>query len=181
MTFDVASIKPSNPSGRRSEYFALPGGGFSARNLTLKVLIERAYDLQDFQISGGPAWINSERYDIQAKALRTARDEALPNDLSKLTPEQGKIFQDQFSARVRTMLTDRFGLKFRVETKEGPIYALVAAKGGAKIREAQGAARTLRLGKNQLDARSMPVEALARILPQRLGRPVLGEAGLKSE
>jgi uncharacterized protein (TIGR03435 family) len=181
LVFDVAAIKPSDPANQRSEYFATPGGGFSGRNLTLKVLIERAYDLQDFQVSGGGGWINSERYDIRAKALRNAQDESLPDDLTKMTPEQGKRFQDQFSARVRALLADRFGLKFRVETKDGPIYALVVAKRGAKIHEAQGVGRNLRLGKSELDAKSMPIAALARILSQRLGRPVLDETGLKRE
>ncbi len=176
--FEVASIKPSDPSGQGSALLITPGGGLNGRNLTLKTLIQRAYGLLDFQISDGPAWINSERYDIQAKALRNARDESVPNDLSKLTPEQGKIFQDQFLERLRTLLTDRFQVKFRRETKDLPVYALVVAKGGPKIHEATGGKSDLQLRKNQLDAKGMPIANLTRILSQRLGRSVLDATSL---
>jgi bla regulator protein blaR1 len=178
LVFEVASIKPSDPSGQGSALLITPGGGLNGRNLTLRTLIQRAYGLLDFQISDGPAWINSERYDIQAKALRNARDESVPNDLSKLTPEQGKIFQDQFLERLRTLLTDRFQVKFRRETKDLPVYALVVAKGGPKIHEATGGKSDLQLRKSQLDAKGVPIANLTRILSQRLGRSVLDATGL---
>lgn len=178
LVFEVASIKPSHPSSQGSALLITPGGGLDGRNLTLKTLIQRAYGLLDSQISGGPAWLNSERYDIQAKALRNARDESVPDDLSKLTPEQGKIFQGQFLERLRTLLTDRFQLKLRRETMELPVYALVVAKGGPKIRAAAGDKSGLQLRKNELDAKGMPIANLTRILSQRLGRSVLDETGL---
>lgn len=178
LVFEVASIKPSDPAGQGSALLVTPGGGLNGRNLALKTLIQRAYGLLDFQVSGGPAWIHSEHYDIQAKALRNTRDESVPNDLIKLTPDQGKIFQDQFLERLRTLLADRFQLKFHRETKELPVYALAVAKGGPKIRETTGDKSGLQLRRNQLDAKGMPIANLTRILSQRLGRPVMDETGL---
>jgi|SRR5579863_2033945 len=178
LTFEVASIKPTDPSNQHREYFVTPGGGFSGRGLTLKILIARTYNLLDSQILGGADWINSERYDIQAKALRNAGDESVPNDLSKLTPEQAKILQDQFLERARALLADRFQLKFHREAKDLPVYKLVVAKGGPKIRQGTDTPR-VQLRRNQIDAKAQPLASLVGILTQRLGRPVLDETGLK--
>ena len=66
LTFEVASIKPSAPDGRGSMIRMMPGGGLTVTNATLRMLLTLAYDVRDFQISGGPGWIGSERYDINA-------------------------------------------------------------------------------------------------------------------
>ena len=66
--FEVASIKPSDPRVQGVTIRNAPGGGVNITGATLKLLIEQAYDVRDFQILGGPGWINSDRYDIAAKA-----------------------------------------------------------------------------------------------------------------
>src|SRR5437867_589135 len=66
--FEVASIKPNNSGDGRVMLQQQPGGRFTATNVPLRLLIRNAYQLQDFQIVGGPSWISSERYDIVAKA-----------------------------------------------------------------------------------------------------------------
>ena len=66
--FEVASIKPNNSGDGRVMIGGQPGGRFTASNVPLKLLIRQAYQLQDFQIIGGPSWIASDRYDIVAKA-----------------------------------------------------------------------------------------------------------------
>src|ERR1700736_6493249 len=67
--FEVASVKrnSSTPSGRMS-FQVSAGGRLTAENMPLRLLIQRAYDVRPFQISGGPSWIDTERYDIVAKA-----------------------------------------------------------------------------------------------------------------
>jgi uncharacterized protein (TIGR03435 family) len=65
-TFEVASIRPSDPAASGMQ-IGPPGGVFTAKNVTVKVLIEQSYDVRDFQISGGPGWVDTERYDIVAK------------------------------------------------------------------------------------------------------------------
>ena len=67
LTFEVASIKPA-PDARGTMIRIMPGGGLTVTNATLKLLLTLAYDVRDFQISGGPGWVGSERYDINAKA-----------------------------------------------------------------------------------------------------------------
>jgi uncharacterized protein (TIGR03435 family) len=65
--FGVASIKPSSPdSGTETRRY--PGGRFTASDVTLKTLIQRAWDVKSFQVTGGLAWVNSQRYDVNAKA-----------------------------------------------------------------------------------------------------------------
>ena len=113
--FAVASIKPAAPD---SEHFMfgirpMPGGRISATNVTLKMLIARAYDLQGFQLSGGPGWADTQRYNIEAK----------PD-----TP-----VENQWKEMLQNLLADRFQLVFHRETKELPIYALLPARKDGKL------------------------------------------------
>jgi hypothetical protein len=64
--FDVASIKPSPPTGHLG-YLTYPGGRVNFGHCTLEMLIEFAFDLQKFQIAGGPGWIHTDRYEIDAR------------------------------------------------------------------------------------------------------------------
>src|SRR5262245_37610112 len=67
-SFEVAAIKPNN-SGDRSMMFRNNGGGrMTIVNATAKMLVQFAYRVRDFQVSGGPGWINSDHFDIEAKA-----------------------------------------------------------------------------------------------------------------
>src|SRR4029077_13161882 len=72
-TFEVASVKPNN-SGDGRVFFQNQPGRFTATNVTLRLLIRNAYQLQDFQISGGPSWIGSDHFDIVAKIEGAAQD-----------------------------------------------------------------------------------------------------------
>ncbi len=68
LTFEVASVKPGDPNARGWGGGPTPGGGMKIRNMPLKLIIRMAYRMQDFQVSGGPSWIESQRFDIVAKA-----------------------------------------------------------------------------------------------------------------
>lgn len=104
-----------------------PGGRFVADGVTLKFLLEEAYSVKESQISGAPPWIDSERYDIEAKA-----EEAEGAAIDKLPPEQRL---SKLKQMIRSLLTDRFKLTLGHETKELPVYALVVAKNGPKFHE----------------------------------------------
>ena len=130
--FEVASIKRNTSGERRIGLDYLPGGRYRATNLPLFVIIADAYNLPRFNIpgerlSGGPEWLRSEQYDIEA------------------TPEKGAIptgstvrERDQIVRRMlRKLLADRFQLKIRSETKELPVYAITVAKGGPKLEKAK--------------------------------------------
>lgn len=107
--FEVASVKPNVSGALRVSIQALPGGRFTAINAPLRALIRNAYQLQDFELSGGPTWLDSDRFDIAAKADGEA------------TPEQIRLM-------LRTLLSERFDLQLHRETRELPIYALVLAR-----------------------------------------------------
>jgi uncharacterized protein (TIGR03435 family) len=113
--FAVASIKPASPG---SEHFMfgirpMPGGRVSATNVTLKMLIARAYGVQGFQLSGGPGWIDTLRYNIEAKP-------------------DGPV-ENEWREMLQNLLADRFQLTFHRETKDLPIYALLLARKDGKL------------------------------------------------
>jgi uncharacterized protein (TIGR03435 family) len=118
LSFEAASVKPANQG--RDGLGPLRGGpgtsspGQLAGEASLKTLLMRAYELKDYQI-GGPAWMESERYEIAAKIPEgaTRREVAL---------------------MLRSLLTQRFRLAVHRETRELAMYALEAAKSGPKLR-----------------------------------------------
>lgn len=123
--FEVASIK-QDKSGRGGGNWDLSGPYISATNVPLKNLIERAYGMEDFQTSGGPAWISSERFDVEAKL-----DDSMVARFEKLSRDQ-KI--DQVRPMLQKLLADRFKLKVTRGTKELPIFALVLTKDDSKLK-----------------------------------------------
>ncbi len=125
--FEVASIKPTK-AGTQGFFIRMqPGGRFVATGLTTKFLIEQAYDIKDSQLAGGPAWLDSEHYDIDAKP-----DEETGAAFDKLPPDQRR---PRLNMMLKALLADRFKLSVTHETKELSVYALVIAKGGPKFHE----------------------------------------------
>jgi uncharacterized protein (TIGR03435 family) len=113
--FEVASIKPAAPDERRMFIGPGPGGGISVTNMTLKQMIQNAWHIMPVQISGGPAWIDSVRYNVVAKPEKPAPEESM------------RMLQE--------LLKDRFHLVIHSETKEMPVYALVLARKDGKLGE----------------------------------------------
>jgi uncharacterized protein (TIGR03435 family) len=114
--FDVASIKPSvRQVGRDfNNRITISPVAFSGRNVTLKRMVVEAYRLQPHQVLGGPNWLDAAEYDVDAKA-------------------DGPVSREQLQLMLQTLLTDRFRLSLRSETKELRVYELVTDKGGPKI------------------------------------------------
>jgi uncharacterized protein (TIGR03435 family) len=112
--FQAASIKPNTAANPRGMIVRpQPGGRLLSENAPLVLLIQNAYSVQAFQIVGGPAWINSTGYDIEAK------------------PE-GSVDRPQMWLMLQTLLADRFKLAVHRETRELPLYALTTTRGGFK-------------------------------------------------
>jgi uncharacterized protein (TIGR03435 family) len=109
--FDAASVR-LNRTGERTQSTILPGGRYSATNVPLRMMIRSAYGLQDYQLVGGPAWLGTDGYDVNAKAATEA------------TPAQ--LF-----AMVRSLLEDRFALASHRETRTLPVYTLTRLDAGA--------------------------------------------------
>jgi bla regulator protein BlaR1 len=124
-TFEVASIKRNNSGDERVMLRNQPGGRFNATNVTLRMLIRQAYQLQDFQIVGGPSWLNDDHFDIVAKADGTAQD-GFAAQMRGGGPTQVQLM-------IRALLTERFKLVVHNETKDLPIYALILARSDRRL------------------------------------------------
>jgi uncharacterized protein (TIGR03435 family) len=148
------------------------------------MLIQDAYDVRGFLISGGPAWLDTKGYDIEARGADLGITD---DDLRKMTEEQRQPFQALLRQRVRTLLADRFQLKVHWETRQLPVYALVVAKSGPRVQPAKSDTPAPGLsvrgdgGQMTITGNRMPLGALARTLADSVGRPVLDKTGLTGE
>jgi len=181
LTFEVASIKPSDPNARGTQLMLQPPNGIRVVNAPVTMLITFAYNIRDFQLVGAPGWTSSARYDILGKGETAPGSENTPTDPRKMNDEQRKTLGEEMRERLRSLLADRFQLAIHKETREGSVYALVVAKGGSKLQPAQENAqgnRGLRMERGQLTGMSAPVEFLATTLSVQLGHPVIDKTGL---
>lgn len=165
--YDVISIKP-NQSGGHPRIGAAPGGRLTATNVNLKLLIEYAYDLRGYQISGGPGWQESAGYDIVA----TVEHPVTPSLETR----------PYFQQLLQSLLADRFHLQVKLETKELPVYALTVGKDGPKLgggeKPRDPAAMRMRGGPGQMIGERINTQILDEALSEVLGRPVVDKTGL---
>src|SRR6516164_5076780 len=101
-TFEVASIKPSDPNERRIGIGMRPGGMVNMTGVNLRLLIQQAYDVRDFQVSGAPAWAGTDRYDIIAKAGDSVENS--DSDPRKFSDAQLKTAQEKMRFRLQALL-----------------------------------------------------------------------------
>ena len=172
--FDVATVKPSDrPSGSsfiRTHSDSLTAGG------TVFSMIEFAYELHDFQVTGGPGWLNTATWEIAAKLDKP------PADWSSFSADgQGVIERERMVA----VLAQRFALKCHFETRALPVYNLVFSKGGTKLKPTPAdAAKKYSMDVNgrdrevRMEAYGVPMNTLVNNLSQRLGRIVIDKTGL---
>lgn len=205
-SFEVASIKRHPDTGGPS--FIAMGCGrdpglCTPTNVTTKMLIVWAYNLKDFQVLGGPNWINAQRFDIQGKV-----DDATAEQLQQLPPAQR---QEQLRLMMQSLLADRFKLNVTHGNKDVPALALVPSKGGPRVTavppppapaqnapQGAGAAPmgmgrgggppTVPVGgfvmsmgaggKATITGKAVEISVLTNMLSQQLGKPVLNQTGL---
>jgi uncharacterized protein (TIGR03435 family) len=186
--YEVASIKP-NKSGTNMVRLMFSPDGLTATNGTLQMFINAAYGVEDNQISGGPSWLNSDHYDIEAKM-----DSSTADELRKLSEDERRVERQHM---LQALLADRFKLTIHRESKELPVYALVVAKDGPKFQEAKpgdtypngvkgpdghsGAGMMMRMGNGTLTGQGVPLVNLVRLLTRELGRTVIDKTGLTSK
>jgi uncharacterized protein (TIGR03435 family) len=122
LTFEVASVKPNTSPNAPQGIRVLPSGQLTATNMPVVVLIRNAWATDAIQIAGqivgGPAWINTERYDINAKAEGGF---TRPDDFQR------------FQAMLRALLADRFKVRVHTEMRDVPVYALMLANKDGKL------------------------------------------------
>jgi uncharacterized protein (TIGR03435 family) len=166
--YEVASVKPNltgraGGEGSQREDVASSPGSLTMRNVSLRSCIRWAYGVRDFQVSG-PAWLASERFDIAAKPPSPASD-------------------GQLRLMLQTLLADRFQMTLHRETRELPVYALVAGKKGPRLQPAAGeGASSMRPDGGSLVFRNFTLRELADRLSTRpfsVDRPVLDKTELK--
>ena len=116
--FEVATVRPNKSGDTSASLGPRPGGRLIGTNQTVRNLIRNAFNVQPFQLIGGPDWMDADRFDIQAKAADTDLD------------EKGMMPPQQFLLRLQSLLEDRFRMVTHWETRELPVYALVLAATG---------------------------------------------------
>ena len=182
--FAVASIRRNVTFNQQGTGLAAPqpGGRFVAIGATLRRLVADAYD--GVQVLGGPDWMDTDRFDVNARA-------------------DGDRPVADIVRMLRSLLAERFKLVAHTETREVPVYSLSLARAdrrlGPKLRETDAKCAQesrnyfptaapgfpppcgdFRLGARTLTARGMTMTALAKLLRDRVGRPVLDRTGLTS-
>jgi uncharacterized protein (TIGR03435 family) len=184
--FEVASVRPNKtPDGRAM--INMQPGRFNASNVPLRLLLRQAFNVQDFQIVGGPDWIASDRFDVIAKA-----------------PDGVEFTADTMRPMLRTLLAERFKLAFHNETRDMPVYALMKARPDGKLGagltpaavDCAGRGRRgggppppppqpgqkmecgLMIGPGRMNAGGMPISNLATSLAPQVGRIVLDKTEL---
>jgi uncharacterized protein (TIGR03435 family) len=181
--FEVASVKQAAPNAQGMSVVPGPGGGINITNVTLKQLMTIAFSVQPFQISGGPAWLDSAQYDIVAK----------PETRPK---------QDETRLMIQSLLEERFQLVFHRETKEGPVFAMVLARkdgklGSSLVQSKEGgctlmdpsspvavSARScgwMLMSGPSFEATSIPLANMLPMLSRYLGHPVIDKTGLNGK
>ena len=166
-TFDVSTVKLTAPDARGSSILVGRGGSnlFTTTSTTLKDLIVFAYGLQARQVSGGPAWIENERFDITGKP-----------DLP------GMPSVNQLMTMVQKLLEERFQLKFHREKRELSVYAITVAKTGAKLAKSEAPGNLPGFGgrgPGNISVRNSSMADFAGFLQARIvDRPVVDQTGL---
>jgi len=161
--FEVASIHP-NITATEGSVIDLPESGrLRVTNATLKTLIRAAWLVQNEQIVGGPKWLDTGRYDIEART-------------------SGRITEAQDPPLMQNLLADRFHLKLHHETRELTVYTLLLAKNGPLFKQNSGASPSIHTnhgpGKSQIAVTGIGLHQFAAMLGKQMGRIVADKTGL---
>jgi len=167
--FEVATVKPVDPDAEAGRMFKMEGTRrWVATNFTLEALIALAYDMNPRTISGGPGWINSQHFDIEA---------VTPGTVQPTRMEQMQM--------LRALLVERFGLKFHREPREFAIYELSVGKNGPKMKAATRPNDPPQLygvvfpGRMEVPARSVTMDDFVAMLQRAtLDKPTVNKTGL---
>lgn len=165
--FEVASVKPVNPpAGPHVVSLVINHGRLNIEAAELRQIVGLAYAIQRIRVLGGPGWADSDQFDIAAKA------------------ESADATRDEIRSMLQTLLAERFKLMVHRETKEIPVYSLVLAKSGSKLKVAapeskSGMADTIGpSGERQTVFEASPLRILVNMLANTLGSPVVDKTGL---
>jgi uncharacterized protein (TIGR03435 family) len=197
--FEAATVRPNTSGETRRQIEVLPGGRFNAINMTLWQILSIAYPIDgkfrdEINLTGGPGWINSDRFDIIAKAegspgLDTNKPGSTVTDVDRDAVERIRLM-------LRRLLAERFKLRMHHEVRQLPIYELVmakktglpavaasAAKAGPELRKAAGncgrdCGSIRRKGPNSVVGTDVSMGSLAHSMSDWVQRTVVDKTGL---
>jgi uncharacterized protein (TIGR03435 family) len=179
--FEVASVKPKTALTRSiNTLLTYPGGRITCEGCWLRYLIEEAFDVQSYQIAGGPAWMTDNRFDIEARPPADSRASHANPPLAKLP------MIDEQREMLQTLLADRFQLKYHREEHEGTVYFLVKTNKKLKLEPAKdknaypwaGAPQGGGFGSNGVAGINITMPQLSARLSRVLEHPVIDKTGL---
>src|ERR1700761_7091602 len=182
--FDVASIKENKSDGHMMRWMYTPDG-ISITNFSLPNIIASAYNIKMYLISGGPAWVHSASFDLDAKVAASDVE-----TFKKLSPAQRRLM-------LQKLLADRFHLAVHIETKTLPVYDLVIASGGSKLKAAAPdppppadaspsdpppkPRGMMRMRPGGLELQDLPLSSLITQLSYAVNRTVIDKTGLSGK
>ena len=171
-SFEVASVKAADPKERNVDFRIQPGGRLTVVKDTLQGMITMAFSVKRYQLKGGPGWLVTDRFNIEARA------DGNPDRAAMLI-----LF--------RNLLRERFGLQVHREAREGTIYALTEAKSGHRFKSSRESESQLQLRRNTprdlpgvsytIVARKVSMDRFAASLVGQLDSPVANQSGLPGE
>ncbi len=171
LQFEVASIKPSAPDARGGMARPDPGGlRYRGTNLPLRLYLAACYRIRTDQIVGAPDWVDMDRFDIVANAAKQSSVE-------------------QMYLMLRNLLRERCQLRFHLENREMPVYALTVDPAGPKLTRhdaANGGEAWIEQGSEapfhaKWTATSASMDIFAGRLARVLDRPVIDQTGLSGD
>ncbi len=163
-TFEVASVK-QNKSGGNAINNHFDAGRMNWINTPLRVLIQNAYRVMDYQVVDLPGWASTDRWDIDART----------NGPTTMTVK---------SEMMKALFEERFHFAFHNETRQLPEFNLEVAKGGPRLRKADPAKAGrggVRIDKGLIEGHNTTMETLVGFLKGELGQPVFDKTGLAGE
>ncbi|MBV9507246.1 MAG: TIGR03435 family protein [Acidobacteriia bacterium] len=162
--YEVASIKPNTDGDSHLAFRIEPSGPLAATGITLKRLMMTAYNVQGFRIVGGPDWVASRRWNVEARPDRAAA----PNQIRPM---------------LRALLEDRFQLRSHSEERQLPVYELSVDRKGSKVQAAKDSETegAVRVGAGLIQLTKNTAATFASQLSYALGRPVIDKTGLSGE
>jgi uncharacterized protein (TIGR03435 family) len=165
-SFDLTTIKPTPESSPPASIRSLPGGRLETQNVTLRMLIKWAWDLDDDRLSGGPKWLDDVHYDVVGQA------------------PAGELPRGAFQRMMQSLLRERFHLTTHNETRELTAYEMIIDKTGPKVHtvDASGgfASSPFQMtDRGRIAGTKVTAAMLAKVLSEQVHHPVEDATGFK--
>ncbi|HVV46368.1 MAG TPA: TIGR03435 family protein [Bryobacteraceae bacterium] len=165
-SFELATVKPTPESSPPASIRSLPGGRLETTNVTLRMLIKWAWDLDDDRLSGGPKWLDGAHYDVVGQA------------------PAGQLPRGAFERMMQTLIRDRFHLTTHNEIRELTAYEMVLDKSGPKVQvvDASGGFSSSPFqmtDRGRITGTKVTATMLAKVLSEQVHHPVEDATGFK--